>query len=187
MDITDLDRFKAGGFPSDYPPDSRMFFAGDDDVHGVIVAVLKAATRRITVAMYGYDDPDASALILSAMRRAGMVVQVTLDSSQAGGVHERKLLGAYLDPATDTPLSSVVSIGRSEHGAIMHLKMLVIDGEWVVSGSTNWSGSGESKQSNQLTVTRSRALAFDAEHEISKIHLDQLQKAHAKEAAHASH
>jgi phosphatidylserine/phosphatidylglycerophosphate/cardiolipin synthase-like enzyme len=33
--------------------------------------------------------------------------------------------------------------------------VLIVDGEYTVTGSTNWSISGEEKQDNQLTVLRS--------------------------------
>ena len=178
--LTDLDRYKTGGFPTDYPADRRVFFAPVDDVHGALTAVVKSATRSLSIGMFGWDDPNLQAVLLDKMTDPNIVVQVTLDSSQAGGKHERELLAAWYDPTTATPLTSVVSVGRSEHGAIMHMKAVVVDARFTVTGSTNWSVGGESAQDNELTVTDSRAQAADLQHRLDRIHLDQLQKAAAK-------
>jgi hypothetical protein len=43
--------------------------------------------------------------------------------------------------------------------AISHLKVLIVDGGFVVIGSIHWSISGEEKQDNQLTVLRSAIVA----------------------------
>lgn len=47
-----------------------------------------------------------------------------------------------------------IAIGRSEKSDISHNKLMVIDGLFLITGSTNWSFGGESKQDNQLTLTR---------------------------------
>lgn len=181
--LTDLDAHKTGGFPADYPTDRRTFYSPVDDVHGALLDVVKACSRSLSIAMYGYDDDDLHAAVLALMAEPDVTVQITLDSSQAGGKHEAALIAAWLDPATDTPRTSIVSVGRSERGAIQHMKAVVVDGEWCITGSTNWSDSGETKQDNQMTVSRSRAEAFDLQHRMDAIHLDQLQKAAAKAAA----
>jgi phosphatidylserine/phosphatidylglycerophosphate/cardiolipin synthase-like enzyme len=73
---------------------------------------------------------------------------MSLDSTQAAGKAERDLLASWLN---DKPGNSI-AIGHSEKSAIMHLKMVIIDGVDVVTGSTNWSEGGDTKQDNQMTV-----------------------------------
>lgn len=166
-----LDQFAARPFPPSYPTDRRTFYSPVDDVHGALVAVIKSAQRSLVIAMYGFDDEELGDIILSKLNDESVYVQLTLDSSQAGGVHERKLLAQE-----DYPISSV-AIGRSERGAIMHLKHGVIDGTILFDGSTNWSNGGESLQDNQLTVSIDPTMAGMATARIGAIHANMLQKA----------
>lgn len=163
-DLAALDRYKTGGFPPDYLPGVRTFYSPVDEVHQVLVDVVHSARSSLVVAMYGLDDPELVDAIHAKLIDEHVEVQLTLDSTQAAGVHERELL-----EREDFPASSV-AIGRSEKSAIMHLKMLVVDEEITVSGSTNWSGSGEGLQDNALIVMRSRAVAAEATARIAEIH-----------------
>lgn len=165
----DLDRFRTGGFPPDYPATWRTFYASVDDVHGVLMAVIGSAATSLACAMYGFDDDEIADLIERKLADEHVQVTLTLDSSQAGGVHERRILARETYPA------SIVAVGRSEHGKIMHLKEAVIDGRIVVTGSTNWSAQGEQAQSNQLTVLFDRAEAHLARCRIDAIHAHILQ------------
>lgn len=157
---SDLGQFKAAGaFPGDYPADTLTFYSPrDPGVHQVILWALTQAKHSIVLNMYGFDDDDAAALIVAATLEPSVYVQISLDSSQAGGVHERALLTKF----NHDLVGNSIAIGRSIHGAISHLKMLIVDGLYLVDGSTNWSVSGEQKQDNQLTLSRERARCAEA-------------------------
>lgn len=162
-DLSALDAHAAGGFPG-YPPIVRNFYAPVDDVHGALVALIGSAQRSLAVAMYGFDDQELADTIRAKLQDPAVSVQLTLDSSQAGGVHERELLAAESYPA------SSVAIGRSERDAIMHLKEAVIDGEVLVTGSTNFSSSGEDRQDNDLVVIWDPRVAARSRARLDAVH-----------------
>ena len=56
------------------------------------------------------------------------------------------------------------------------MKLLIIDGIDLVSGSTNWSGGGQTRQDNELTVVRDAVRCAEARARIDAIHLNQLSK-----------
>lgn len=177
--LTDLDIYKGEGlgFGLGYPIDSRTFFSPVDQVHEVLLALVKSAKKSLVLAMYGFDDDALATAILEKLNDEKCFVQLTLDSSQAGGKHEAALL------AQDKFPTNSVAIGRSEKGAIMHLKCLVIDGLDTVTGSTNWSDGGENKQDNQLTILRDLAIANEHTQRINVIHQTMLKKAQGVPAA----
>jgi phosphatidylserine/phosphatidylglycerophosphate/cardiolipin synthase-like enzyme len=165
------DAHKTGGFTPGYPLNIRSYYAPVDDVHGAILDVVKNAKHSLVVAMYGYDDPELQQAILEKMQDENVYVQLTLDSSQASGVHEKELLLQANYPATS------IAIGRSEDHAIMHMKCLVADNAVLVTGSTNWSTGGEDKQDNACVIISDAYVAGEATSRISAIHTNMVNNA----------
>jgi hypothetical protein len=183
LQITDFDKFKVT--PSNdptYPANMRTFYSPIDDVHGALKTVIGATTQSLVLSAYGYDDDELAEMIAHLIDNPAIYVQITLDKSQAGGVHERAILDKFKHEMT----GNSVAIGTSERGAIIHRKMAIVDGLWRITGSTNWSISGETLQDNELTILQSAAACSEARHVLDISHdkaLGDMQKRLAKEQA----
>ena len=155
----DLAQYKAEGrFLDGYPDDERTFFAPRDKIHELLVALLNSAQHSIVVNMFGYDDDELNSIIQSKLDDAHVYVQMSLDRSQASGVHEKEILAKWNNNA----FGNSIAIGTSSvHNAISHLKIVIVEGVYTVKGSTNWSLSGEQQQDNELTLSRNAVIAAE--------------------------
>ena len=154
-----LAQYKAEGRWLDhYPPDQRSFWAPRDNVHAVLLSLIGSAQHSVVLNMYGYDDAELDGLIRQHMRTDHIYVQMSLDSSQAGGNAEKALLSAWPHNAYGTS----VAVGQSTKHAISHLKVCIVDGVYTVKGSTNWSIKGEGAQDNELSISRNPVIAAEA-------------------------
>lgn len=166
--LEDFRAFRSAKLPAFGVDEDLELYSPYDDVHSALVEGIKSVKAQLVLAMYGFDDDEIAQLIAQKMADPDIHVQITLDKSQAGGVHEKRLLTQF--GFLGNPLGNTVAIGTSEHGAIMHRKMLILDGRFLISGSTNLSASAETKQDNQLhissnlpAITRAR-IVLDLEH-----------------------
>ena len=165
--VLNLDQFKNSPVDPSYPEWIRTFYSPLDDVHEVLKALIDNTKQSLIISMFGYDDDELAQIVASKIDNPNIYCQITLDKSQSGGVHEKALLEKYKAEMS----SNSVAVGTSEKGAIIHRKMVVIDGLWRISGSTNWSLSGETKQDNELTVINNATVAAEARHAMDLAHL----------------
>ena len=155
----ELGQYKSEGrFLDGYPDDQRTFFSPRDNVHALLVTLLDSAQHSIVVNMFGYDDDELNKIIQGKLADEKIYVQMSLDRSQASGVHEKQILASWANDA----FGNSIAIGTSSvHNAISHLKIVIVDGVYTVKGSTNWSLSGEQQQDNELTLSRNAVIAAE--------------------------
>jgi hypothetical protein len=141
--LDDLAQYtREGAFGPTASADFRVFYVGRDDVHGVLVNLFSRAKLSVKMNMFGYDDDKLNQLLFDLAHDPTVMVQVTLDKSQASGVHEKRILqsDAAADPAA---FAADFAVGQSDTHQISHTKGGVLDGIVAFEGSTNWSSSGE--------------------------------------------
>jgi len=141
--LTDLEGFtKEGAYSSNASKDFKLFYVGRDDVHEILKYLLSRASRSLYMNMFGYDDEELNDQCMRCAQDPGITTLITLDRSQAGSVHEKRILDS--DVAKDpVAFNTHFAIGESSTHQISHTKGGVIDGRVGFEGSTNWSPQGE--------------------------------------------
>jgi len=122
--------------------DFRLLYVGRDDVHEALKHVISRISVSFYCNMFGYDDEELNDLVMQIVNNPNIACLITLDKSQAGGVHEKRLLAS---DAASAPLAfnTHFVVGESATHQISHTKGFVADGLVGAEGSTNWSVSGE--------------------------------------------
>lgn len=137
--LDDLASFtREGTFDPRDSPDYRTLYVGRDDVHGALMHLFTRVAASVKFSMFGYDDDELDTVISGLIQSDHVYFQGTLDKSQSGGVHEKRILAAWADA-----VRAAFAIGTSATGQIEHTKGGVLDGVVMFEGSTNWSASGE--------------------------------------------
>jgi hypothetical protein len=122
--------------------DHYLFMVGRDDCHSILHTLFGRETMGHSFNAFGYDDEELNSDIMAQMKNPNIRVQGTLDSSQAGGVHERKILAS--DLSSDPEFYNSVAVGQSATHQISHTKGGVLIGQGIAyEGSMNLSNSGE--------------------------------------------
>lgn len=122
--------------------DVHLFYVGRDDVHEILKYVLSRVTISLYMNMFGFDDSELNNILMEKALNPGIMMLITLDSSQASGVHEKALIEAD-EKYNLAAFNTHFAIGESATHQISHTKGFVADGRVAAEGSTNWSTSGE--------------------------------------------
>ncbi len=118
------------------------------------------------VQAYSFTSVPIAQALVDAHRR-GVSVEVILDKSQLEG---RSVQTDFLDQAG-------VPVRIDAAHAIAHNKVMVIEGETVITGSFNFTKSAEERNAENLLVIRDRVLAerYEANWQKHKAHSELCQ------------
>ena len=163
--ITQVRSLAAVPTPKGYPTDTAVLFSPRDKVQAAIELMLNSATVSLKVAMFALTDPAVNTILhTKAALPAPFEFQMTLYSDEA---------------TTDLPMKAIVAgwatdprvvTGTSAKGDYSHLKVAVVDHEYIIDGSTNFTLSGEEGEDNTIIVRKHAVLALWYETQLDAIY-----------------
>lgn len=130
----------------------HLLVSPEDDTEQAFLDFLNSAQKSIYVMVFGWHLPAMTDLLI-AKHKAGLDVRLILDHSQATGKAEHDEIQKLIDAGVPFIIGTSPS-----HGAIMHLKVTIVDGMRVEHGSWNYSTSAH-YQANEMWFTESDKLA----------------------------
>lgn len=131
-----------------HPGSVSVWFSPKGGCTDACVGLLRGAKRTIYVQAYSFTSaPIAKAL--AEARKRGVTIEAILDKSQRS---ERYTEADFIAHA------GIPTYIDARH-AIAHNKIMIIDGETVITGSFNFTKSAEESNAENLLVIRDSALA----------------------------
>jgi phosphatidylserine/phosphatidylglycerophosphate/cardiolipin synthase-like enzyme len=133
--------------PRPLPP-IEVYFSPGGGATEAVVREIDAARQTIFVQAYSFTSRPIAAALVQAQRR-GVAVRAILDKS----VREEKYSEA------DFLARAGIAVLVDAAHAIAHNKVMVLDGEVVITGSFNFTRQAEHENAENLLVIRDRELA----------------------------
>ncbi len=129
-------------------PEISVYFSPNGGCTHAIVEELNKAKSTVLVQAYSFTSAPIAKALVEAHKR-GVLVEVILDRSQR--------TEKYSD-ADFFVHSGIKTLIDAQH-AIAHNKIMVIDGETVITGSFNFTRQAEEHNAENLLVIRDKELA----------------------------
>lgn len=127
---------------------ASVYFSPRGGAQQAIVDVIGQAKESVLVQAYSFTSSPIAKALLEAHKR-GVLVKVILDKSQ----RTAKYSGA-------TFLKNVgIPVWIDAKHAIAHNKVMVLDGQTVITGSFNFTKAAEEKNAENLLIIRDQGLA----------------------------
>ncbi len=111
-------------------------------MHDILKHVLSQVSVSLYLNMFGFDDDELNDILMAKALDPRITMLITLDKSQAGSIHEKRLLDSDIAKGPQA-FHTHFTIGQSATHQLSHTKGFVADGRVGGEGSTNWSTSGE--------------------------------------------
>jgi phosphatidylserine/phosphatidylglycerophosphate/cardiolipin synthase-like enzyme len=127
----------------------ETYFSPEDETLARLVDLVNQADKSVYFMAFSFTADDLATAIVAAENR-GVVVRGILDASQAAGNQ-----GGEYEPF----LAHGIEVRLDGEGGSMHHKVLIIDGEIVVTGSYNFSASAEENNDENTLVIHDPILA----------------------------
>jgi len=126
----------------------EVYFSPHGGCTDAVIRELNKAKTTVLVQAYSFTSAPIAKALLNAQRR-GVKVEVILDKSQRTDQYSS---ATFL-------FNAGISVKIDSQHAIAHNKVMVIDGEVVITGSFNFTKAAEEKNAENLLVIHDNKLA----------------------------
>ena len=109
--------------------------------------MIDRSTNEVLVQAYGFTHQGIAQALVRAHTR-GVTVKVLLDAKTDS---TNRLV-------TDLLMGQGIAVKLDGNHAIAHNKVIVVDGEWVITGSFNFTHAAQTKNAENLLVLKSLSL-----------------------------
>ena len=130
------------------PLNWEVYFSPNGGCTDAIVRELDKASSTVLVQAYSFTSYRIAKALLDAHKR-GIKVEVILDKSQRGDQYS----------SADFLANSGIPTKIDSQHAIAHNKIMIIDGETVITGSFNFTKAAEENNAENLLVIHDKVLA----------------------------
>jgi phosphatidylserine/phosphatidylglycerophosphate/cardiolipin synthase-like enzyme len=127
---------------------TQVYFSPHGGCTEAIIAKIDNARSEILIQAYSFTSAPIAKALVQAHKR-GVKVEAILDKSQRTEKYTS---------ATFLANSGIPTFIDARH-AIAHNKVMIIDGETVITGSFNFTKAAEEKNAENLLIIKSRELA----------------------------
>lgn len=141
----------------------QVLFTPGQNATGALIEAIRQARQAILVQSYSFTSNEIAFALIEAKRR-GVDVQVVSDAEQARK-HEYNRVPLLAQAG--------VKVWLDEQHQSAHNKVMVIDGETVVTGSMNFTYAGQFKNAENMLILRGNkplAEAYVANWKLHKQH-----------------
>jgi len=134
----------------DKPPSWSVYFSPHGGCTDAIIKELNGAKSTILVQAYSFTSAPIAKGLLNAHKR-GVKVEVILDKVNIGKKVEYSSATFFVNQRIPVKIDSA--------HAIAHNKIMVIDGETVITGSFNFTKAAEESNAENLLIIHDKKLA----------------------------
>jgi phosphatidylserine/phosphatidylglycerophosphate/cardiolipin synthase-like enzyme len=134
--------------PQEKPPTWEVYFSPHGGCTDAVIRELNKAKSTVLVQAYSFTSAPIAKALLNAHKR-GLKVEVILDKSQ----RTQKYSSATFLHNVGIPVKI-----DAQH-VIAHNKVIIVDGETVITGSFNFTKAAEQNNAENLLVIRDKKLA----------------------------
>ena len=126
----------------------NVFFSPDDDIEKNIIKKVKSAEKSIYFMAFSFTSDGIGEEMIKAHKR-GLDVKGVFESRGSGTeyseYYKMKIEG--------------IDVRKDKNPAYLHHKVIIIDGEWVITGSYNFSKNAQNKNDENCIFIRNFQIA----------------------------